>query len=511
MRAKLLILLFFFGFLSTALTQQWVENGQLASFKVDLKYKRGGDKQQAELNRMMASIAYSHQKPVEIIKASWELITSYQVTREEKGNFKSNIFIKPMAPEGDLTLYEFNSADAIIPVLKSFRLRIFKEDSSLVYLKRFDENPISVRFVGQIADFTFSHQRWSNGWYMVIDQAEFSYNFNSVAFEKWFQFTNDYKAANYLTESLLGDYRALQQKDQEPPTFLMKSIIQASILKKLYQMPFYKATIAADIDPNGLGQKMNILSTLYALNIEKYKSRIRESESKADLVVDELVHVFVSEELNIRSIQQAYPGIYDHLFQEIRKTNYPENLNTNAFSFFDIMEDDSVARIRIIDAFENKIYKNSVDNIEQLIVNEQFAEALYAVENIENFKFYSSHIKQNDLFNQYKAKAAYGMYYSYAEIIDKAIALKNTSMAEQYIIKANQIQKTYPELILTNSLIEKKMRMLVEDCYADFSLMLQQNRYDEVISKRDTIRELINTFQLTGVESILRHLEVLSN
>ncbi|MBN1649818.1 MAG: hypothetical protein JW857_00740 [Bacteroidales bacterium] len=511
MRTKLMLLLFFFGFLSAAHTQQWIENGKLAPFKVDLKYKRGGDKQQAELNRMMASIAYSHQKPVETIAASWELIASYQVTREEKGNFKSDIFIKPKAPEGDLTLYEFNSAEAILPVLKSFRLRIFKEDSSLVYLKIFDENPISVGSVGQIANFTFAHQRWSKGWYMEIDQAEFAYHFNTLDFEKWFQFTNDYKAAFYLTESLLSDYRALQQKEQKPQSFLMKSIIQANKLKKLYQLPFYKATIAAGIDPGELGQKMNILSTLYTLNIEKYKKELLETNQPNTVSVDDLVQVFVDEELSIRTIQQAYPGIYDHLFQEIRKTNYPENLNTDTFGYFDIIEFESAARIKIIDAFENKIYTNSIANIEQLILNEQFAEALYAIENIENFKFYSASIKQSDLFTQYKARAAYGMYYSYANIIDKAIALKNTSLAEQYIIKANQIQKTYPELILTNSLIEKKMRMLVEDCYADFSLLLEQNRYDEVISKRDTIRELINSFQLTGVESILRHLEVLSN
>lgn len=511
MRAILFILVFFFGFTHSILAQQWVENGQLKAFKVDLNYKRGGDKRQIELNRMLASIAYSHQKPVEIIQASWELITSFQTVREDKGNFKSDIFIKPKAPQGDLTLYEFNSASYIIPALKSFRLRIFKEDSSLVYLKIFNLNPISVSSIGQIANFTFLHQRWDKGWYMEIDQAEFEYNANELAFEKWFQYTNDYKAANYLTESLLSDYQELQQKEQEPSAFLMKSIIQASVVKKLNQMPFFKATIASENDPDGLGRKMNILSTLYTLNIEKYKNIFKESAESKIVSVNELVDVFIKEERNLRSLQENYPGIYDHLYQEIRKINYPENLSFNSFNFFEVLKGDYTERKTIIEIFENRLYSKSIENIEQLLLNQQYTEALYAIENIENFKFYSESINQDEQFNQYKARAAYGMYYSYAQLIDKAIALKNTSLAEQYIKKANQIQQTYSDLILTNTLIEKKMRMLVEDCYADFNQMLEQNRYDDLLAKRDTIRELIISFQLTGVDSILNQLNRISN
>lgn len=536
MRITVFIIVLFLGNVQNILAQQWVENGHLEIIRIDFDLERELDfniislnsqaqlnedfaLKQGEINRILRSIAYTHQKPAHTIRINWELIASYQVFRQEKGNFKSDIFIKPMAPQGELNLYEFNSASYILPTLQSFRLRIFKEDSSLVYLKYFNQNPISVGSVGQIAHFSIWHQRWAKGWYMKIDQFDFQYNSKDLSFEQWFQYTNDYKAANYLVNKLLDNYRQLQQTPQEPYSFLIKSLRQVNYLKNLYQMPFYRLTILENKDPDKLERKMNILSTLLGLNIDKYTSFFKESVSEKSIPIDRLVFAYLEEDQNLMHLQQGYGRIYDQLFKRLAKSNYPANLSFKNIGFFESIGIDSAKGKMQILSFENRLYLKSIANINSLILNQQFAEALYTIDNLENFRAYADALKSTDNFEQYKARAAYGMYNSYIDVVDKAIKIKNTNLAVQYLKKAGVVQESYSKQIITNSLAEKKLKQLLAVCYSDYNKMIEQNRYLEAAAKRDTIRELISDFsfnesigiQFEGVEVMLDQSIILKN
>ncbi|MDA3907390.1 MAG: hypothetical protein PF484_15065 [Bacteroidales bacterium] len=506
MRTIVFFLVFFLSFIHNVVAQQWIENGSLGSIKIDLKYKRANDLIQNEMNRILSSIAYTHQKPVEITNVKWELISSYQVFREEKGNFKSEIFIKPLAPEGDLNLYKFNSAEYILPILHSFRLRIFKEDSSLVYVKQFQEIPISVNSAGQIAHFSILHQRWAKGWYMEIDQFEFKDLERDYTFEQWFQYTNDYEAANYLINSLSKTYRQLQQSLQEPSAFLIKSFRQVDYLEKLSQMPFYKATVIDGKDPDNLQQKVKIMSTLFELNIEKYATLLKNYVITESFSIEHLVDAYLLEDENILTLQDNYNGIYDDLFKQLARSNYPNNLSYENFTFFEIVGSDNVEIYKIISSFENLLYSKSIDNIDNLIDNQQFAESLFALGNLEKFIVNSKTLELNEFFNQYKAKSAYGMYYSYINVADQAIKIKNTNLALQYIKKAGIVQETYPKLILTNSLVEKKLWQLLDVYYSDYNYMIVQNGSSDFDSKRDSIRDLIISFRFAGSEELLNQL-----
>lgn len=511
MRITIFILVLIFGIAQNGLAQQWVENGHLEKISVDLKLKKSTDPQQNEINRMLRSVAYTHQKPIETLSIHWELIASYQVFRQDKGNFKSEVLIKPIAPQGDIYLYEFNSAAYILPTLQSFRLRIFKEDSSLVYLKYFNQKPVAVNSVGKIASFFIWHQRWAKGWYMKIDQFSFDYNSTDFSFEQWFQYTNDYKTANYLIDELLENYQDLQQTAQDPCPFLVKSLRQVNYLKKIYQMPFYKATILRKNDPDKLERKMNILATLLDLNIKKYSALFKETASKESVSVERLVAAYLLEEENLLHIQQKYGSIYDALFNQLVRTNYPSNLSYKNIGFFELLKVDNAKSKLPKITFENRLFEKSIFNIDQLIRDENYTEALYTIDNLERFVEHSNALQLNDAYRQFKARAAYGMYHSYVEIVEKAIKIKNTRLAVQYLKKASAVQESYSKQIITNGLVEKKLRLLLAICYADYNTMVEQDRYLEAAAKRDTIRELIGDFQLEAHEAMLDQLNMLDN
>lgn len=506
MRLRVLILFFIFGFLLNLSAQQWVENGALDTVKVHLQLTSSIDKIQNDINSNLRSIAYSHQKPAEILKVDWELIVSYQVYRQEKGNFKSKIFIKPLAATGDVYLYEFNASKYLLPELESFRLRIFKEDSSLVYLKYYNEQPISVSTVGQIAHFSIWHQRWSKGWYMLIDQCSFKYNAADHSFEQWFQFANNYKSANYLVDAWLKDYKDIQQTPQDVVPFLVKSLKQINYLRELYQMPFYKETILMQNDPDGLGKKMGVFATLLDLNIEKYSLLFLENQSDNSFLIEKLVSTYLAEEKILLVHSQNYTGIYDQLFKQIAKSNYPKDLTYNSFDLMDVLKIEGSEKKDNILAFENRIFEKSIFKIDELIRSEHYNEALFTIDNLESFVFNAEALELDGAFKQFKARAAYGMYNSYIEVVDKAIKIKNTKLATQYLKKADAIQKSYSKQIITNSLIDRKLKELIALYYDDFNLLLHQERMELAIAKRDTIRDLIHDFKLEEFDVLLEEL-----
>jgi hypothetical protein len=276
-------------------------------------------------------------------------------------------------------------------------------------------------------------------------------------------------------------------------------------------MPFYRFTIQAKNDPDKLERKMNVLATLLDLNIEKYASLFNVSVKDKSLAIDRLVDVYLKEETNLLRLQQNYSSIYDDLFNQLAKTNYPSNLSHKNFKFTDVIAKDNPNGKSLLSIFENRLFEKSIFTIDRLIREENFTEALYTIDNLERFVSNADAIKLNDAYKQFKARAAYGMYYSYVDIVDKAINIKNTKLAIQYLKKATAVQEAYAKQIITNSLVEKKLRLLLAICYADYNAMIEQDRYLEAAVKRDTIRELIGDFQLEGQEAMLDQLNMLDN
>ncbi|MBN2237903.1 MAG: hypothetical protein JW729_10100, partial [Bacteroidales bacterium] len=384
MRNFIFVALFFLGIIHSLVAQQWVEMGFLDTLQIDLALKNKRDVQQAEINKIIRAIAYTHQKPPETVAVSWKVMLSYQVMREDKGQFKSQIFIKPFVPQGNTDLYGIESSAYILPKLTSFRLRIFKEDSSLVYLKYYRNQVLGAESAGEIADVFMWHQRWSKGWYMQADQFVFEFNQAKYTFEEWFQMANNYQAANFLVDQLLKEYDALQLKEQEPLTFLMKSIRQANFLKKLFQQDFYKELVLGKNDPQNLDKKMIKLSTLYDLNIEKYGRFL--IQNRQDIRVEDLVNTYLLEDENLIKLKTEYTSIYDDLFTKLIHSNYPSNIAFNDFSFFSLNSNGSSSDYNeSLILFETSLFDKSMSKIESLISNQYFTEALYTIDNLESF------------------------------------------------------------------------------------------------------------------------------
>lgn len=512
MRLLIIIFIFFLGVSQNLSAQQIEDYGSLDTIRIQLKYELNADVKQIEVNNSLRSIAYTHQKPIETMQINWELISSYEVVRQERGGFKSEVLIKPLAPVGDLNVYNFNSSQYILPELQSFRLCIYSPDSTLMYLKYFKQNAVSVNSAGEISRFSILHQKWGKGYYMKIDQFELNSNSTDYSFEQWFQYINDYKAADYLVSDFLKKYKELQPYPQEPGFFLIKSLRQANYLKELYQMPFYGATVGAKNDPDQLEQKMKMLVILLDINIDKYIGIVKTSGFSENTNVESLINSYLNEDENFLHLQQNYASMYKEMFRHLSQTSYPQNLSYKNNTIFNLFANGQADKEKqLILAFENSLSKKSIVHINSLMEQELFSEALFYIENLEGFVKQSAALELSDDFKQTKAMAAYGMYNSYMSVVEKAIAVKNINLAVQYLNKAGSVQENYPQQILTNGIVEKKKSQLVNICFNDYYQMLEQNKYAEVTAMRDTIRSLIIDFQLEELEGMRTKLDMLDN
>lgn len=513
MRIRAILGIVIFFVVSSLYAQQEVEHGVLDTLNIRMELKYSKDKQQNEINNILRAIAYTNQKPVETISINWSLVAHYQVYRYENGSFKTEVSIKALPVVGETKLYEFSAEDYILPKLMGFRLRIFKEDKSLVYLKYFSEKTPSVKSVDEIAMLSMWHQRWAKGYYIVIDEHNFQYNKNDYTFEEWFQMTNDYKAAEFFLKTLSAEYQNLQQNPPSPLLFLLRSLRELNYLTKLSQMPFYQKLVKTKNDPNQLETKMNLLAALMQLNIEKYKilARIEVIESRTN--IENLVDVYLDEEHKLLQKKLAFVGIYNDLFNRLVNTKYPENISINDFNLFDVFDAHSIGEKTPSQiAFEDRLYAKSLQQIDELILQENFGEALFKLSNLENFGRQTPADDSDELlFNQLKAKAAYGLYLNYLAVVDKALKIKNTNLAVQYIQKANDFQKIYFREILTNAMVEKKLNELLAICYSDYQRLLDKNLILEAAAKRDTIRSLLFEFRLDGHDAMLNQLNVSDN
>ena len=304
MRFFAFIFLFSFCLSSSLKAQQRVGNVNLDTIHIVLELRNTNEDNQDEINSILRSAAYTHQKPAENIKVSWALVPSFHIQRQEDGSFKSEISINSLAPIGDTKLYSFESTEYIFPAIKSFRVQVYKVDGSLVYVKEYNQKIISAKSEPRMFSFPFEHQRWTNGWSIEIDQLKLEYNTEEYSFEKWFQYTNDYQAANYLVDSLLEGYRYLQRSSHEPKSFLVKSIRQAKSMKHLCELPFYQATVLSKKDPDNLEKKVKIFQTFLDLNIQKYSDLVESSSFLDNEMVEELVETYLNEDEDLLNWQQ---------------------------------------------------------------------------------------------------------------------------------------------------------------------------------------------------------------
>lgn len=475
--------------------QQWIEHGILDTLQIQLSFKKSENPIQKEINQNLRYIAYSKFKPIEVVKIDWDIILSYQITRQEKGNFATDIYIKPLEPKGDFEVYQFDASAVILPKIQSFRIQVFKEDSSLVYLKYYNGEAIDANSVGQIASFTILHQRWAKAWFIKIDQFELEYFKGEYAFEDWFHYVTNYKTADYIVSELSNGYLIKQANVKESIPFLIKSLRYSNYLQKIYRSDFYSALILNKKDPLNLKNRMDIFSATLDINIDRYAAGIKNSPEIDNLSLSQIAIDYMEEDELLLKLKKNYGNIYDNLFEILAAYDYPDNFMHDEISFFELISSGEMDRVNILKSeFEKLFYEYSIAKLDLLIENQNFSEALFYIENLESFRENSENLIPSDKFEQRKSICAYGMYKSYANVIDKALEVKNLRLAEQYIEKAVLHQKKYASQIISNALIEEKILKIIKLASIDLKLLIQQNKQTEVTAKQDTIRHILNSF-----------------
>ena len=116
-----------------------------------------------------------------------------------------------------------------------------------------------------------------------------------------------------------------------------------------------------------------------------------------------------------------------------------------------------------------------------LIRANQFAEALKLLGNAREFVGHNPALSAGDDLRTLQSMAVKGIYASYLGIAESCIDLQKYKMADSYITKADDYHKSYPGLILSDTLFQRVFRKLFSRRLSECDLILAARQYHEAI------------------------------
>jgi len=137
--------------------------------------------------------------------------------------------------------------------------------------------------------------------------------------------------------------------------------------------------------------------------------------------------------------------------------------------------DKAIERISLI-IWES--YKQKAGN---LIRASQFAEALKLLENANEFADHNPALSTGDVLHSLKSMAVKGIYASYLGIAESCIDKQKYKMADSYVTKADDYHKSYPGLILSDTLFQRVFRKLFSRRLSECDLILAARQYHDAL------------------------------
>ncbi len=324
---------------------------------------------------------------------------------------------------------------------------------------------------------------------MTVTLSDYHFHYDEEAllrFQERVQLVNDYYAASALITSLL---QATDSWDPKSVEDLPEKYIQLMEINKMVRLlegrNFPEKLNLTTYDPEGFTEKFTQLdkfSRSASMTVEQQLSdpSIQELEHDLEVLSEKYIdhlsgYIRRSMLMNgIRgSIYQDYidswfllPGFRDDpdVFLRLIGKMYPEE-----------HIDTVVRRVSLV------VWDRYLKETGDLIRAKQFAEALQLLGNARAFKNHNPVLSGVDDIHDLQSIAVKGIYGSYLGIAESCIDLEKFQMADRYITKADDYQKNYSGMILSDTLFQRLFRKLFNRRLAECDLILAANQYQDAL------------------------------
>ncbi|TRZ75886.1 MAG: hypothetical protein D4R97_01695 [Bacteroidetes bacterium] len=410
---------------------------------------------------------------------------------------------------GNIRFRKFSMASVMIPDRVAFGCRIEKKDTSAFFdlpeaidLK-FTENDTAL-LQYQVPHFSCDSDT------MVMHRLRFYFDEDGLArFRERVTLINDYYAANAILDSLENEVHEIDlgEINRYPGYFIILEELN-KILTILKEKNFSQRLELDSLDPTGYQVKFNRLSRFSLSATMTFQENLKTPGIlNSAFPPDSLIRQFLARmDCYIRwsmLVTERNSEIYHEFLERYFRLNAFEDdsevIRNLVGKMFPGQDPDSA--LAMISGKINKAYHDRAD---ELMKNQQYADAVELLGNARNFSEVNPFLKGTDNDREIITKAANGIYDSYLGVADGAIRNGKQEMARFYMIRAQNYRKEHATIVTSDSLFTKVFGKLVEETLSRCDTLYASAQYPEAL---DCYHEFEKGFDSLTLSLIHRRLE----
>jgi hypothetical protein len=495
-RLRILNLLLLFLFWSSALVAQ----KSTCSFSFPVHFTFGYLEKESSLsgisNEMIAVIAEDAIKNPHRISFTLNTDLQIRIIAPEERNPMVGISFESQKLSGNIRFRKFSMASVMMPDRVAFGCRFKKKDNASFFnLPEITD----LRFIGNdstLLQYQVPHFSCDSDT-VVVYRLRFYFDEDALArFKERVTLINDYYAANAVLDSLDNKVREvdLVKINRYPGYFIILEEL-SKILAILKEKDFSRRLELDSLDPEGFQAKYLRLSQFSLSATMTFRENVKtpgilNSAISMDSLIRQFLYGMGSYIRWSMLVTERNSRIYHEFLERYFRLNafgddleVIRNLVGKMFPGRDI--DSTLAMISV------KINKAYHDRADELMKNQQYAEAVELLGNARNFNRVNPYIKGSINDRDIITEAANGIYNSYLGVADGAIRFGKQEIARSYMVQAQNYRKEHVAFVTSDSLFTKVFSDLVAETLSRCDTMYDAARYPEAI---DCYREFEKGF-----------------
>jgi hypothetical protein len=508
-RLRILHLLLFFLFWSSALVAQ----KSACSFSSPVHFTFGYMAKETTLsgisNEMIAVIAEDAIKNRRRVSFTLNTVLQIRIETSEGRDPMVGVSFGFRKLSGNISFRRFSMAPVMMPDRLAFSCRIEKKDTSAFFdlpeaidLK-FTENDTAL-LQYQVPHFSCDSDT------MVVHRLCFYFDEDALArFRERVTLINDYYAANAILDSLENKVHEIDlgEINRYPGYFIILEELN-KILAILKEKNFSQRLELDSLDPMGYQVKYNRLSRFSRSATMTFQENLKTPGIlNSAFPPDSLIRQFLARmDCYIRwsmLVTERNSEIYHEFLERYFRLNAFEDdsevIRNLVGKMFPSQDPDSA--LALISGKINKAYHDRAD---EMMKNQQYADAVELLGNARNFSEVNPFLKGTDNDREIITKAANGIYDSYLGVADGAIRNGKQEMARFYMLRAQNYRKEHAAFVTSDSLFNKVFGKLVEKTLSRCDTLYASVQYPEAL---DCYRDFEKGFDSLTLSLIHRGLE----
>ena len=437
-------------------------------------------------NEMIAVIAEDAIKNPHRISFTLNTDMQIRIVTPEGRNPIVGISFGPQKLSGNIRFRKFSMASVMIPDRVGFGCRFEKKDNASF----FDLPEITdLRFNGNDSTLLQCQVPYisCDSDTVVVHRLRFYFDEDALArFKERVTLINDYYASDAILDSLEKVVREvdLGAINRYPGYFIILEELN-KVLVILQEKNFLQHLELDSLDPVGFQEKYMRLSRFSFSATMTFRENVKtpgipNSAFSPDSLIRQFLDGMCSYIRWSMLVTERNSGIYHEFLERYFRLNafgddheVIRNLVGKMFPGRDI--DSALA---MISAKINKAYHDRAD---ELMKNQQYAEAIELLGNARNFSEINPYLKGSIDDREIITKAANGIYNSYLGVADGAIRYGKQEMARSYMVQAQNYRKEHAAFVTSDSLFNKVFSEVVAETLSRCDTLFTSSRYPEAL------------------------------